>query len=78
MVLLPKTTKKSSRRPLDGSLDSWYNTHMHDPDSFIYRLQHTIALLEVETQQGIEDWTPTINRLKEVLAEELSSCSVAA
>jgi hypothetical protein len=43
-----------------------------DPDSFIYRLQHTIALLEVETQQGVEDWTPTIARLKEVLAEEMA------
>lgn len=41
-----------------------------DPDSFIYRLKHTIALLEFETQQGVENWTPTIARLKEVLAEE--------
>ena len=40
------------------------------PDSFIYRLKHTIALLEIETQQGVENWTPTIARLKEVLAEE--------
>ena len=43
-----------------------------DPDSFVYRLQHTIALLEYETQQGVEDWSPTIARLKEVLAEEMS------
>jgi hypothetical protein len=27
-------------------------------------------MLEYETQQGIEDWTPTISRLKEVLKEE--------
>ena len=54
-----------------------YNARM-DPDSFIYRLQHTIALLEAETQQGVEDWTPTIQRLKEVLAEELTNLSQIA
>lgn len=44
---------------------------MHnDPDSLSFRLRHTIAMLEYETQQGIEDWTPTISRLKEVLKEE--------
>jgi len=55
----------------------WYNGRMdiNDPDSFAYRLQHTIAHLEAETQAGIEDWTPTIVRLREVLAEELSLVS---
>ena len=44
---------------------------MHnDPDCLSFRLRHTIAMLEYETQQGIEDWTPTISRLKEVLKEE--------
>lgn len=45
-----------------------------DPNSFVFRLRGTIALLEAETQQGLEDWTPTITRLKEVLAEE-EACS---
>lgn len=44
-----------------------------DPDSFSFRLRHTIDLLEYETQQGIEDWTPTITRLREVLAEEVAA-----
>lgn len=39
--------------------------------SFTDRLKHTIAVMEMETQQGVEDWTPTIKRLKEVLQEEL-------
>lgn len=34
------------------------------------RLRHTIDQLERETKEGIEDWTPTIQRLKEVLKEE--------
>jgi len=38
--------------------------------SFTERLRFTIAQMEAETQQGVEDWTPTITRLKEVLAEE--------
>ena len=42
----------------------------NDPDSFPNRLRHTIALLERETKEGIEDWSPTILRLREVLAEE--------
>jgi hypothetical protein len=46
---------------------------MEDPDSFVHRLKHTIAMLEAETQQGVEDWTPTIVRLKEVLAEEIAA-----
>jgi len=41
-----------------------------DPNSFSFRLRGTIAKLEVETQQGVEDWSPTITRLREVLAEE--------
>lgn len=54
----------------------WYNDRMnHDPDALSSRLRHTIACLEWETQKGIEDWTPTIVRLKEVLAEELSAVS---
>jgi hypothetical protein len=44
----------------------------NDPDSFAFRLRSTISLLEMETQQGIEDWSTTITRLKEVLAEEES------
>ena len=55
---------------LDTLVRVWYNGRMDDPDSFAYRLTHTIALLEMETQQGVEDWTPTIVRLKEVLEEE--------
>jgi hypothetical protein len=37
---------------------------------FKERLKHTIAQLERETEEGLEDWTPTIERLKEVLKEE--------
>jgi hypothetical protein len=53
-----------------------------DPKSFAFRLRATIALLEAETQQGVEDWTSTIGRLKETLAEvvqeESDNCAVAA
>jgi len=53
-----------------------------DPKSFAFRLRATIALLEAETQQGLEDWTSTIGRLKETLAEveneESDNCAVAA
>jgi hypothetical protein len=44
----------------------------NDFESFAFRLTHTIAMLERETAEGVEDWTPTITRLKEVLAEELA------
>jgi hypothetical protein len=37
---------------------------------FTDRLRFTIAQMEAETQQGGEDWTPTIARLKEVLEAE--------
>lgn len=46
--------------------------------SFTERLRFTIAQMEAETQQGVEDWTPTIARLKEVLAEEEATQNVAA
>jgi len=53
-----------------------------DPKSFAFRLRATIALLEAETQQGVEDWTSTICRLKETLAEvvqeESDNCAVAS
>jgi hypothetical protein len=70
-------TKKIWRKGVDLREPVWYNGRMdiNDPDSFVYRLQHTIAHLEAETQAGIEDWTPTIVRLREVLAEELSLVS---
>lgn len=42
----------------------------HEPVPFKTRLLHTIALLEHETRLGMEDWTPTIELLKGVLAEE--------
>jgi hypothetical protein len=52
-----------------------------DPKSFAFRLRATIALLEAETQQGVEDWSSTIGRLKETLAEvvqeESDNCAVA-
>ena len=41
----------------------------NDPNSFSYRLRGSIAMLEAETQQGVEDWTSTIARLKTTLAE---------
>jgi len=51
----------------------------NDPNSFSYRLRGSIALLEAETQQGIENWAPTIDRLKATLAEvekeESDTCS---
>jgi len=43
--------------------------------SFTDRLRFTIAQMEAETQQGVEDWTSTIARLKEVLAEEEAKIS---
>ena len=42
----------------------------HEPVPFKTRLQHTIALLQYETEIGMENWNPTIELLKEVLAEE--------
>jgi hypothetical protein len=42
---------------------------------FTDRLRFTIAQMEAETQQGVEDWTPTIARLKEVLEEEIKESS---
>jgi hypothetical protein len=33
------------------------------------KVRLTITILEKETAEGVEDWTPTIVRLKEVLAE---------
>jgi hypothetical protein len=37
---------------------------------FKERLKHTIAQLKQETADGLEDWTPTIQRLEEVVKEE--------
>lgn len=42
---------------------------VHSP-SFTDKLRHTIALLRAETQQGVEDWTSTIQRMEKVLLEE--------
>jgi hypothetical protein len=73
---------EESRKGLDSPSKPEYNramkahfiTERNDEKpyaaSFAERLKHTIALLEAETQQGVEDWTPTIVRLREVLAEE--------
>jgi len=53
-----------------------------DPKSFAFRLRHTITQLEQETAAGIENWAPTIDRLKATLAEvekeeESDTCSFA-
>ena len=76
---------KKSLKPLDNRVPLEYNQAMKAlfqterneekpyEASFADRLRHTIALMEAETQQGIEDWTPTIVRLREVLAEEEES-----
>jgi hypothetical protein len=37
--------------------------------SFKDRLIHTIAQLKAETQQGLEDWTSTIAKCQDLLAE---------
>lgn len=51
----------------------------NDPKSFAFRLRHTITQLEQETAAGIENWAPTIDRLKATLAEvekeESDTCS---
>ena len=61
----------SSSKGLDRPDPLWYNAPMNsDPDSFSYRLRKTISTLQTETEAGVEDWTPTIVRLQEVLAEE--------
>ena len=53
-----------------------------DPKSFAFRLRHTITQLEQETAAGIENWAPTIDRLKATLAEvekeESDNCAVAS
>lgn len=54
----------------------------NDTKSFSFRLRHTIAQLEHETAQGVENWTPTIDRLKATLAEieqedKSDNCAVA-
>ena len=78
-------SSKKSLKPLDSRVPLEYNQAMKAlfqterneekpyEASFADRLRHTIALMEAETQQGIEDWTPTIVRLREVLAEEEGS-----
>ena len=54
-------------------------TTTNDPKSFAFRLRHTITQLEQETAAGIENWAPTIDRLKATLAEvekeESDTCS---
>lgn len=42
---------------------------MSNPTTFANRLRFTIGQLERETAEGVENWTPTIDRLKNVLAE---------
>lgn len=37
--------------------------------SFKDRITHTIAQLEAETQQGLEDWTSTISKCRALLKE---------
>lgn len=37
--------------------------------SFKDRITHTIAQLEAETQQGLEDWTTTIAKCRDLLKE---------
>ena len=78
-------SSKKSLKPLDSRVPLEYNQAMKAlfqterneekpyEASFADRLRHTIALMEAETQQGIEDWSPTIVRLREVLAEEEGS-----
>ena len=57
-------------------------TTTNDPKSFAFRLRHTITQLEQETAAGIENWAPTIDRLKAMLAEveqeESDNCAVAS
>ena len=53
-------------------------TDHNDPDTFVYRIRATIAQLRAETQQGVEDWTPTIARLETVLEEEIHRESLNA
>ena len=81
----PPTLGNFFRLWLDNHPTRRYNTLMSntDPNSFSFRLRSTIALLEAETQQGVDNWTETINRLKETLAEveqeEASdNCAVAS
>lgn len=38
----------------------------HQP-SFEDRLRHTLSILEQETADGVEDWSETISRIKEML-----------
>jgi hypothetical protein len=42
-----------------------------NPMSFANRLRGTIIQLTRETEEGQEDWTPTINRLRDTLAIEI-------
>ena len=42
-----------------------------NPLSFANRLRGTIIQLTRETEEGQEDWTPTINRLRDTLAIEI-------
>jgi len=59
---------------LDSIEPLWYNDTMNtDPDSFSFRLTRTIESLKAETAAGVEDWTPLISRLQEVLAEEVEA-----
>lgn len=62
------------RKILDSIEPLWYNRAMNnDPDSFSFRLARTIESLKAETEAGVEDWTPLISRLQEVLDEEVAA-----
>jgi hypothetical protein len=78
-------SSKKSLKPLDSRVPLEYNQAMkalfqterndekpHEA-TFADRLRHTIAIMLRETEEGIEDWSPTIVRLREVLAEEEGS-----
>jgi len=80
MVLLKKSLKSlDSRVPLEynQAMKALFITERNDEKpheaTFADRLRHTIALMLRETEEGVEDWTPTIVRLREVLAEEEGS-----
>ena len=40
---------------------------MSNPTTFANRLRFTIAQLERETAEGVENWTPTIDALRATL-----------
>ena len=56
----PTTTVESDTKP---------TTEAVDPMSFSFRLEQSVLQLTRETEAGLEDWSPLIEKMQAVLVE---------